>query len=163
MIDRFDDVENESGGKYAFLSNFYPVEVEYDGLTYPSSEAAYQAAKSGDPRIREVFTHITDPAVAKKLGRMIDGVRHWDSIKERVMREIVWNKFVANHELRAALLATGNEELVEGNTWHDNFWGDCKCGFRIKRCKPACRQPGLNILGKILMDVRAQLDEDVRL
>lgn len=151
MIDRFD-------GKHTFLSNFYPVEVEYDGLTYPSSEAAYQAAKSGDPKIREVFTHITDPAVAKKLGRMIDGVRHWDTIKERVMREIVWNKFVANHELRTALLATGNEELVECNIWHDNFWGDCKCRFR-----PACRQPGLNILGKILMDVRVQLNEDAKL
>ena len=32
-------------GEYRFLSNFYPVKVEYDGVQYPTVEHAYQAAK----------------------------------------------------------------------------------------------------------------------
>jgi len=48
------------------------------------------------------------------------------------------------------LLATGDTKLLEGNRWHDNFWGNCDC--------PNCRdKPGLNYLGKILMRVRLEL------
>ena len=32
-------------GEYRFLSNFYPCQIEFEGLTYFSSEAAYQAQK----------------------------------------------------------------------------------------------------------------------
>jgi predicted NAD-dependent protein-ADP-ribosyltransferase YbiA (DUF1768 family) len=53
-------------------------------------------------------------------------------------------------KLRAMLLATGNEELIEGNTWHDNTWGDCSCD--------ACKDiEGKNMLGKLLMKVRDEL------
>ena len=38
------------------------------------------------------------------------------------MREYLRLKFKIP-ELREALLETGNAELTEGNTWHDNFWG----------------------------------------
>ena len=31
--------------KYAFLSNMYPVTITYNGYTYQSTEAAYQAQK----------------------------------------------------------------------------------------------------------------------
>ena len=30
-------------GKYYFLSNFFPAEVTYNGLTYQNNEAAFQA------------------------------------------------------------------------------------------------------------------------
>ena len=44
------------------------------------------------------------------------------------------------------LLDTGDTELIEGNNWHDTFWGVCK-------------GKGQNNLGKILMEVR----KDIRL
>ena len=53
-------------------------------------------------------------------------------------------------ELREKLLATGNEELVEGNTWHDNIWGNCSCDC----CK---KIEGQNKLGKLLMQVREEI------
>ena len=47
-------------GKYCFLSNFYPVLVRDDmGISYPSVEAAYQAAKT------------TTVAAAKGLSRWV--------------------------------------------------------------------------------------------
>ena len=48
------------------------------------------------------------------------------------------------------LLSTGGGDLVEGNRWHDNFWGRCVCR--------ACRRiGGANVLGTLLMQVRAEL------
>ena len=39
-------------GEFAFLSNFSPSLLEYEGLTYPTLEHAFQAAKSLDPARR---------------------------------------------------------------------------------------------------------------
>lgn len=43
-------------------------------------------------------------------------------------------------------------ELIEGNTWNDNYWGMCGC----TRCRSEGTK-GLNKLGKILMAERARL------
>jgi predicted NAD-dependent protein-ADP-ribosyltransferase YbiA (DUF1768 family) len=66
-------------------------------------------------------------------------------VRVTVMKAVVRMKFLQNPELLKQLKETGDEELIEGNTWHDNFWGICYCG----KCKK-----GLNTLGKILMEVR---------
>ena len=51
--------------------------------------------------------------------------------------------------LRAKLLATGDAELIEGNYWHDTFWG-------------MCNGKGENHLGRLLMEVRSELRVDGR-
>lgn len=60
------------------------------------------------------------------------------------MRRLVWRKFTDDPYLAELLLATGDEELVEGNVWGDTFWG-------------VCEGKGENWLGKILMDIRKEL------
>src|SRR4051794_21773182 len=40
-------------GQYRFLSNFFPAEVEFEGMTYPSVEHAYQSAKTTDREMRK--------------------------------------------------------------------------------------------------------------
>lgn len=139
MIDKFN-------GEYAFLSNFYECSVTYDGLTYPSSEAAYQAQKCENPEERKQFTTLT-PMWAKKLGRKINLRSDWESVKPFVMENIVFEKFLQHPELKEKLMATGDTELVEGNYWHDTYWG-------------VCNGKGDNRLGKILMIVRASLNTE---
>ena len=46
------------GGEYSFLSNFHKCKVEFEGMTYPSVEHAFQAAKNPDPE--EVKYEISD-------------------------------------------------------------------------------------------------------
>ena len=75
----------------------------------------------------------------------------WDRIKDDVMLTIVRAKFMQNRNLEIKLLETKDAELVEGNWWHDQVWGNCTCGGL------ECRLPGLNHLGKILMKVRDEL------
>ena len=132
-------------GKYYFLSNFFPAEVTYNGLTYQNNEAAFQAQKTYSKEERIEFTTL-EPRDAKRRGRRVRLRKDWEQVKDRVMEEIVRAKFSQNEELKEQLLATGDAQLVEGNRWNDRYWGvDIRSGV------------GENHLGKILMKVRSEL------
>lgn len=128
-------------GEYFFLSNFYPAPLEFGGFVFPTSEHAYQAAKSNDIDVWRRFTKIPTPGQAKRLGRMIEIRPDWKQEKINVMRKILNNKFRDNKDLMQMLYNTGSAKLVEGNTWGDRFWG-------------VCDGRGLNNLGILLMEIR---------
>lgn len=131
-------------GVYRFLSNFWPCSIGYYGIVYPSVENAYQALKCVDPEDRRRFVDAT-PGLAKSLGKTVELRPDWDLVKLFFMRELVAQKFRNDEDLKVRLKNTGDQELVEGNTWGDKFWGVCK-------------GQGQNHLGKILMEVRKNLD-----
>ena len=145
MINIFD-------GEYAFLSNFYECDVTYNGLTYKNSEAAFHAQKTLNEEERKQFITL-DTSASKKLGRKITLRNDWESVKTRIMYEICYAKFSQNEDLKAKLLATGDEYLEEGTYWHDNTWGNCYC----EKCKDI---HGENRLGAILMEIREELRDD---
>lgn len=43
----------------------------------------------------------------------------WELVKTNFIHEIVKAKFLQNEVLKAKLLSTDNEELIEGNNWGD--------------------------------------------
>lgn len=134
-------------GEYEFLSNFYNVPVKYNNLSYGNAEAAYQAQKALNPADALEFTTYNG-GKAKRTARKIEVRPDWEEVKLSCMRDIVFAKFFQNPEIAAQLLATGDAKIVEGNDWHDTFWGvDLETG------------EGQNNLGKILMEVRAKLAE----
>lgn len=138
---------NEFKGTYSFLSNFYPYKMEYNGLTYLSSEAAYQAQKTDNRSVQETFQNL-GPTDAKHLGRAVDMRSDWDEVKDQVMLDILRIKF-SDQALKDKLLATGDAILIEGNTWHDAYWG-----MILVDGVPT---EGKNMLGKMLMQVRDEL------
>lgn len=129
-------------GDYRWLSNFWPCQVEFEGIKYPSTENAYQAAKILNPQQRLEFCNIT-PGKAKKMGRFLKCRTDWNEVKLGIMEDLNRQKY-SQPEFRAKLLATGDAEIIEGNTWGDTFWGVCK-------------DVGQNHLGKIIMAIREQL------
>jgi len=138
MIDRFYH-------DYRFLSNFYLVPIVWENDTYRSVEHAYQAAKSLDFKYRERIRLLHSPAAARSLGKKAELREDWEQVKVDIMRELVSQKFQVPY-LRVKLRATGSAALIEGNWWHDTFWGKCYCDKH--------NWAGENILGKILMEVR---------
>lgn len=108
-------VINSFHDKHRFLSNFYPCEVNYEGLVYPSTEHAFQAAKSNDQATRQMIARASHPAEAKRLGKRIALRPDWMAKRVAIMRELLALKF-QDPELAAMLLATGDEELIEGNS-----------------------------------------------
>lgn len=136
-------VINSFSGENFFLSNFYDAPVEYDGIVYQNSEAAFQAQKCGDKADRQKFAYL-NPSEAKHMGRKIPLRKDWEQVKVALMREIVQAKFEQNPKLRELLINTADAYLEEGNTWGDRTWGTVN-GI------------GANKLGKILMEVRDML------
>jgi ribA/ribD-fused uncharacterized protein len=131
-------------GEYRFLSNFYPAQVEFEGMTYPSVEHAYQSAKTLDREIRKQIAATSNPAEAKRMGRAQQVRADWETVKFEVMEQCVRFKFTHHPDLKQKLLATGGADLEEGNTWGDRIWG-------------VYQGQGENRLGKILMKIRKEL------
>jgi len=130
--------------EFAFCSNFHPARVRYEGITYPTVEHAYQAAKTLNLALRREIARLSTPGQAKNIGRVIPNIRpDWEQVKLSIMESLVRQKF-KHTELRDKLLNTKSIKLVEYNWWGDTFWG-------------VCESKGENHLGKILMKVRKEL------
>jgi len=131
-----------------WLRNDYPVNITIAGITYPTAEHAYQAAKFKDRNIKTKIAMLDPSEVkeARKIGRKSSGINpDWDSIREGVMARILDQKF-SNTVLGDRLAKTGNAELVlEGG---DDFWGVGK------------NNSGDNVLGAILESIRSDLQFD---
>lgn len=134
---------------YGCFSNFSAHGFELDGKFWRTSEHYFQAQKfAGKPDEEEVRKAKT-PKEAADMGRERKRPlrRDWQSVKDNVMCKAVRKKFETHKEIREILLATGDEKLVE-NTSGDYYWG---CGTDGS---------GKNMLGKILMEVRAALQDE---
>jgi ribA/ribD-fused uncharacterized protein len=140
---------NKFEGKYAFLSNFYNSPFTYDGIEYPTVEHFFQAAKTTDIAKRREIAAAPTPGLAKRMGRHVALRSDWEEVKNAVMALGLQFKFT-DATLAEKLLATGDEDLIEGNWWHDNYWGACTC----EKCINTLSR---NKLGTLLMELRADL------
>ena len=137
MINRFK-------GEYHFLSNFFKCSIkDSQGRIWSSVEAWFQAMKCAYTPNQDDFIYLS-AVEARKLGRRVRLRSDWHEVRLSIMKEIVHAKFTQNEDLRERLLDTGDNELIEGNTWGDSFWG-------------VCRGKGQNHLGNILMAIREKL------
>ena len=131
-------------GEYRWLSNFHEAPLWHSGHLYQNSESAYQAAKllPRDEEYRLKYESM-DGKGAKKLSKELKHLTRpdWKEISLIVMSEVVHAKFTQNKDIRIQLVNTFPHDLVEGNTWHDYFYG-------------VCNGQGTNWLGRILMAER---------
>lgn len=135
--------------EYGEFSNFASYPIKLDGKVWPTSEHYFQGQKFKDQAARERIRRASTPMEAARLGRSrkLRLRPDWESAKVDVMRKAVQAKFEQHSDLAALLLATGEAKLVE-HTPNDEFWGDAGDGS------------GRNMLGRILMAVRASLRGD---
>lgn len=132
-------------GLYKFLSNFSPCDIYFEGNYYPTTEHAYQAAKTSNPVQRDRIRRALTPGLAKSYGGAVFLRPGWKGMRLAVMEELLRQKFKPGTELAKKLLETGDATLIEGNSHGDRFWGVCK-------------GKGLNNLGRLLMKIRSELE-----
>lgn len=156
---------NSFKGRWSFLSNFYPCEITYQGITYPSTEHYYVAMKIKNDQMingryytpadtRELIAKVATPGQVKRFGRNLKVRADWDDVKLGFMEWGLHEKFNKHADLKEMILQTGDEELIEGNYWHDQFWGVCSC--------EKCGNKGQNHLGKLLMKIRSEIKGESR-
>jgi ribA/ribD-fused uncharacterized protein len=107
--------------------------------------------KSYDENVHKHVASILEPKDAKLFGKRIfedelDFRPDWNEVKLKFMTEALIQKFSPESKLAQNLLNTVGYLLVEGNNWHDNYWGvDTRYGI------------GENKLGILLMRIRENL------
>lgn len=141
------------------LSNFSSFNLKWEGETFPTSEHAYHWEKFRTPvegeddndrfqRIQLAGFMVQAPSAheAFTIANYWKRMRRsdWDDVKVEVMHNILRAKAAQHEYVRRKLLATGDRELVE-NSWRDDYWGW------------GPKQDGQNMLGKLWMQVRAEL------
>lgn len=146
-------------GRWAGLSNFAPSVIDIPGaepLVCATAEHAFNVFKTGNPDERRWIAAAPTPRIAKERGRKATLRPYWDvAHRYTAMRWVLEQKF-RYPGLADVLADTGDAILVEGNTWHDNTWGDCTCGNRGGK-HPECLRAGHNLLGLFLTDLRTRL------
>lgn len=129
---------------YGYMNNFCRADMFIYGRWWKNVEAAYQAQKTNVASEYDAIWLAKTPRIARNLGQVVTMRPDWEDAKIDVMYDCVLAKFTQNADLRAKLLSTGDEEIVEDSPI-DSFWG---CGVSGN---------GKNHLGKILMQVREDL------
>lgn len=130
------------------LSNFSAFQVQIDGLLFMTSEHAYhyQKFKDVNQHVANQILNCSSAHHAFKIAEenkplRIDG---WDEMKASVMKRILFAKVYQHEYVLRKLLATGDRILVE-DSWRDDVWGW------------GPNKDGQNLLGKIWMEIRAEL------
>ena len=114
---------NEFRGEFSQLCNFEPVNIELNGLVYPSVENAYLSAKN-DKKEQKLFCQNNKASLVKKESRKVELIENQDIVKFDVMYECLKQKY--NQEpFKTKLLQTKNMYIQEGNMQNDKIQGVC--------------------------------------
>jgi ribA/ribD-fused uncharacterized protein len=157
---------------YGVLTNYYPVNINIDGVVYGSTEHYYQCEKFTDQWYREQIRQTNTPNKSRILGHqktgggykwrtdlnpiiqesLVRGVQrkdNFDETKDTVMLVALWAKFTQHINLQKILLSTGNNYIFE-NAPNDPYWGIGSDG------------KGQNKLGRLLMYVRDEIGKSLQ-
>ena len=138
---------------YFEFTNFYPRNITIFEKRWPTTEHFFQAQKFAGTPIEDKIRCCKSAREAFETARRRDyqpWIRrdwHSPSVKDKVMLLAVRSKFAQHKDLQDILFKTGSKGIVE-HTSNDSYWGDGGDGT------------GQNKLGKILVQVREELDPD---
>ena len=149
--------ENKPNG---YLSNFYPVSFEENGILFNCSEQYFMYRKciTFEPNNSQLLQEILQESIPKKvksLGRQVKNFNEniWNENKYEIMKNALILKFTQNRELLEKLFQTGNSHLYEASPY-DRIWG---IGYSSRDAPYNRKKYGQNLLGKCLMEVREEL------
>lgn len=143
----------------AWLSYFFPVDMEIQGMKFHSAEQAYQytrAMRLGKPNLATMIYRSRRAKEAKMLGYKTLSNEKWDNDKIDVMRTIL-TEFHQHPELCSKLIATGQDNLIEATV--DGFWG-ANAVLNSKSIKNGTWS-GSNVLRKILCELRDEIPREL--
>lgn len=140
---------------YGAFSNLYRREISFEGEIFSTSEHAYQAGKARKPQVKKWLMDAPSPSL---LAMAAHGLYYWDvapgwsKTKFDRMRSVLRAKFTQHDDLKELLLSTGEARLVESTTTDNavnRLWGEVN-------------GEGKNMLGVMLMELRAELRDEAR-
>ena len=144
----FGGLSNMAGG--------YPIHV--NGVRILTSEALYQVCRFPHlPDVQKLIIGQVSPMTAKMRSKPYrkDSRPDWDQVRVRIMRWSLRMKLANNwNTFSALLLKTGDRPIVEESR-KDAFWG-------AKVVNDGDTLVGMNVLGRLLMELREQVKQQGR-
>ncbi len=141
---------NERFGGLSNMASGFPLEV--NGVRILTSEALYQACRfPHKPDVQRLIIQQTSPMTAKMRSKPHRKATRpdWDKVRVNIMRWCLRVKLAQNwQKFGDLLLATGDRPIVEESR-KDEFWG--------AKAKDKATLVGMNVLGRLLMELREQL------
>ena len=142
--------------RFGGLSNMaagFPLRV--NGVRIKTSEALYQACRFPHmPEVQQLIIGENSPMTAKMRSKPYRRLaRHdWDFVRVKIMRWCLRVKLAQNwREFGRLLLTTGDRPIVEQSS-KDDFWG--------AKVADDGTLVGMNVLGRLLMELREHLKGD---
>lgn len=138
---------------YGALSNLYKRTIEFEGQNFLTAEHAYQAGKARTREVRDWILQAPTPALVAMAAHGLyswDIVPNWSQIKYDRMRGVLRAKFTQHDDLKHLLLQTGDVRLVEAG----------RVANSVNRTWGEVNGKGLNMLGRLLMELRAALRDE---
>ena len=143
----------ERFGGLSNMASGFPLRV--NGVRIKTSEALYQACRFPHmPEVQQLIIGENSPMTAKMRSKPYRRVsRHdWDFVRVKIMRWCLRVKLAQNwREFGRLLLATGDRPIVEQSS-KDDFWG--------AKVADDGTLVGMNVLGRLLMELREHLKGD---
>ncbi len=135
--------------EFYMLSNFSAFRVSMHGINFMTAEHAYHWHKfntKGLFLLRRDIVGAPSAHDAFKIARAhaSSECANWNETKQNVMKEILHEKAHQHEYVMRKLLETGDRRLIE-DSWRDSYWG-----WGVK-------QDGMNMLGKLWMEVRDEI------
>ncbi len=151
-------------GEYGCFSNWFISPFMYAGKRYESSEQfmMYHKVLLFDKHmLAEEIMKTANPAKAKKLaGQPFPEFDHtlWEKVCYNIVKRGVGAKFRQNRAIQDILINTGNEVIAECSPT-DRKWG-IGIGIDDPKRLDVRNWNGRNLLGRILMEVRAEMVQE---
>ena len=133
------------------LSSYSKHAFFLDDAQWPSAAHYFHAMKFEDADYREKIRQAAHPKKAKQLGRSRRKKLRsdWKDVRTTMMTRAIYIKCKYHTEVLESLLESDDRDLIENNNY-DYFW----CCGRDRR--------GENQYGKVLMNVRNKLREEIK-
>lgn len=135
---------------YGVFSNLFRRAIIFEGIEFPTAEHAYQAGKARKEVVRNWILSAPTPSLVAMAAHGLytwDIVPNWSKMKFERMRSVLRAKYTQHEDLRTLLLSTGEARLVES----------CRTDNLVNRTWGEVNGKGLNMLGVLLMEIRAEL------
>jgi len=147
---------DEPFGGLSNMAGGYPIHV--NGVRILTSEALYQVCRFPHlPDVQKLIIGQVSPMTAKMRSKPYrkDSRADWDQVRVRIMRWSLRMKLANNwNTFSALLLKTGERPIVEESR-KDPFWG-------AKVVDDGDTLVGMNVLGRLLMELREQVKQQGR-
>ena len=135
--------------EWGIFSNFAHTPMQFEGVTYKSSEQLFQMMKFTDEKVRKAIYAANNPKMMAKHYEKTHRREDWGMIFVDAMKQCLQLKYEQSEAFRSTLEQSKGKNIVEDQSSFKKRWADT---WGVKR--QGDFYVGPNLMGRLLMELR---------